>query len=1035
MTDPTFDFSAFLTSPGGGSTLAARAGINKMDVGGPVRELAGPGPPSANAADMSTVLAHGTFGPNAAPPSVGIFDTNNDLFDVPWDSLAPFADPLVAASVPPAEIDDPLLDAFRTNDLLAKSKAQDFHGPMVASASTDMVVDSNVPSTMMDHQNGAPAGPQFAHAQQMPTEHQQTFHANGAPANPSTSYRAQILAHHSHLMRNGLGGTSARNGLPWRPMQGMVSAPSVPLSQSAQSRAMQVADQAGQLSLQERTRLARMEQSKARKMKGPAENVQVSGRAQKRAASGADTTMATPTQQQPAAYDVLNEQQMMNAASVPNVSTGPVANPPDSVYSSSGFDMLKALMRVASRPNPCVIIGPVDLSCSFTVSDAMHPDQPLIYCSDTFCRLTGYERSEIYGRNCRFLQSPDGIVEQGSERASTDNQAVAHLSKHVEAKKECQASLINYRKDGQPFINLVTIVPITWDETNQIRYLVGFQVDLVEQPGAILEKMPDGSYFVNYSSVSVGIPPSVVTEAPAPVPMSKQPSAITTVEPIDLEQQDAQARTANAQSIAEILDNGHNDTKHWSKLLLDNSHDLIYVLSLKGTFLYVSPSVERILGYKPSEVIGRSISEFTHPSDVVPVFRELKDSTSNASIAAAARASRAHANASSRYRHLPIRDLGPTVNLSFRMRTKDASHLWIESIGKLHLEQGKGRKVVVSSGRLRPQYHLASNVMSTVASSKEPGFWSKISHDGLFLNVTAPVINMLGITAHNMAGKTFKDLCDPESLGALTQALHTPATTLVLHALKDSMANKVAVLSTFYPSSVPVESAHETVWVHMRRAPPKLALQANVVYSAPAQEGDPNDASDPSVFAELSPHRSSSWCYELHQLRNLNKRLKEQVRAAHQRRASISQVDTSAANQSARLTDAAMKDMMYPASAFNPAAHNTTAPPNPRSAPPARLMPPEDNRARGDSSSSGELSTPVYSLLGGSGSNTDSTRSTSMSTNATPSNGESSESASRGSTSGGSSGEGAESEERKDAAQAKLKPRKRRLSARQPPSA
>lgn len=69
--------------------------------------------------------------------------------------------------------------------------------------------------------------------------------------------------------------------------------------------------------------------------------------------------------------------------------------------------------------------------------------------------------------------------------------------------KECQASLINYRRGGVPFINLVTVVPIPWDGTD-IVYHVGFQVDLVEQPNAILRNMRDGSYQVNYT---VGNPP------------------------------------------------------------------------------------------------------------------------------------------------------------------------------------------------------------------------------------------------------------------------------------------------------------------------------------------------------------------------------------------------------------------------------------------------------------------------------------------------------------------------------------------------
>ncbi|KAG8677937.1 blue light receptor, partial [Ceratobasidium sp. 395] len=163
------------------------------------------------------------------------------------------------------------------------------------------------------------------------------------------------------------------------------------------------------------------------------------------------------------------------------------------LYSTSGFDMLGVLARVASRPNPKIVLGPVDLTCSFTVVDVKRYDHPIVYSSPTFHRLTGYEQSEIMGRNCRFLQAPNGRVERGSTRTYTDNAAVAHFKKSLAADKECQASLINYRKNGAPFINLVSIIPIKWD-SDEIRYHVGFQVDLVDQPHAILQTMRDGSY-------------------------------------------------------------------------------------------------------------------------------------------------------------------------------------------------------------------------------------------------------------------------------------------------------------------------------------------------------------------------------------------------------------------------------------------------------------------------------------------------------------------------------------------------------------
>ena len=163
-------------------------------------------------------------------------------------------------------------------------------------------------------------------------------------------------------------------------------------------------------------------------------------------------------------------------------------------YSASGFDMMGVLMRVAARPNPQINIGAVDMSCAFVVCDVQQHDIPIVYCSDVFERLTAYTKHEILGRNCRFLQAPDGKIKSGVKRKYVDDQSVLRIKKMITARQETQISLINYRKGGQPFMNLLTMIPIPWD-TDEVRYYVGFQVDLVEQPSSLTSKNP-GMLFV-----------------------------------------------------------------------------------------------------------------------------------------------------------------------------------------------------------------------------------------------------------------------------------------------------------------------------------------------------------------------------------------------------------------------------------------------------------------------------------------------------------------------------------------------------------
>ncbi|KAG9101317.1 blue light receptor [Ceratobasidium sp. 370] len=175
------------------------------------------------------------------------------------------------------------------------------------------------------------------------------------------------------------------------------------------------------------------------------------------------------------------------------------------LYSTSGFDMLSVITRVVTRPNPVVNLGPVDHSCSFVIVDPYTPDHEIIYCSPTFCQLTRYEPEDILRKNCRFLQSPTGQVEAGSQRQHTDHEVLKLLvaAPSYELIPVCYARLLYILRSqplktangGQPFLNFVTIVPIAWD-SDKIRYHVGFQADLVEAPRQLMENVRQGRYAV-----------------------------------------------------------------------------------------------------------------------------------------------------------------------------------------------------------------------------------------------------------------------------------------------------------------------------------------------------------------------------------------------------------------------------------------------------------------------------------------------------------------------------------------------------------
>jgi PAS domain S-box-containing protein len=74
------------------------------------------------------------------------------------------------------------------------------------------------------------------------------------------------------------------------------------------------------------------------------------------------------------------------------------------------------------------------------VSDPRESDNPIILANEAFLEMCGYEREEVLGRNCRFLQGPD-----------TSRAAVAEIRRSIAAGKEVTVELLNYRKDGSSF--------------------------------------------------------------------------------------------------------------------------------------------------------------------------------------------------------------------------------------------------------------------------------------------------------------------------------------------------------------------------------------------------------------------------------------------------------------------------------------------------------------------------------------------------------------------------------------------------------
>ena len=100
------------------------------------------------------------------------------------------------------------------------------------------------------------------------------------------------------------------------------------------------------------------------------------------------------------------------------------------------------------------------------VTDPNQSDNPIAFANQAFLRMTGYDRAEIVGRNCRFLQGPD-----------TDRETVAEVRRAVEARQEIATDILNYRKDGSTFWNALFISPVL-DAAGNVIYFFASQLDV-----------------------------------------------------------------------------------------------------------------------------------------------------------------------------------------------------------------------------------------------------------------------------------------------------------------------------------------------------------------------------------------------------------------------------------------------------------------------------------------------------------------------------------------------------------------------------
>jgi PAS domain S-box-containing protein len=125
------------------------------------------------------------------------------------------------------------------------------------------------------------------------------------------------------------------------------------------------------------------------------------------------------------------------------------------------------------------------------LTDPNAPDHPMIAVNAPFEAMSGYPRAETVGRNCRFLQGP-----------TTEPAARARLRRCIDERRGCVEWIVNHRRSGEMFWNLLFITPV-FDRDGRLLHYFGNQRDITEgRP----PNLPD------YSFGKSDMPPAALAE-------------------------------------------------------------------------------------------------------------------------------------------------------------------------------------------------------------------------------------------------------------------------------------------------------------------------------------------------------------------------------------------------------------------------------------------------------------------------------------------------------------------------------------------
>jgi PAS domain S-box-containing protein len=122
----------------------------------------------------------------------------------------------------------------------------------------------------------------------------------------------------------------------------------------------------------------------------------------------------------------------------------------------------------------------IDLSTDgIIITDSSENDYKILYVNPSFEKTTGYFKSEMVGRNCRFLQTEN----------TKNSRAIRTLRKSLSNREGCNVLLENIRKNNTVFYNHLSISTVK--DRGEVTNYIGISKDVTEKIGIDFDWSPN----------------------------------------------------------------------------------------------------------------------------------------------------------------------------------------------------------------------------------------------------------------------------------------------------------------------------------------------------------------------------------------------------------------------------------------------------------------------------------------------------------------------------------------------------------------